>query len=484
MEIGKNQYYISKKTDISLSFAVKYSLQNYIIYCGNNTKCIVVDGEYASCAVLGYVTGAYNEEDVCKLILNDVESKKYDFGRLSCLGGRWLILCCMEEKLYAIHDACGLKQVFYDNTKKEVVLASQARYIAFENCYKPDLKAQEYFEIAKKTDNEYSFVLSKTMYKEVSRLIPNHFYKNGIAKRISVPSVEKNKKQKDIVTDVCEILENQMESIVKRFDTFISITAGWDSRLVLSSCLNKKEDTTAITFKYIDMPSDYVDIIVAEKICEKYNINHKILKCEKVSEKFIEKYTSHSENSHDYWMQMEECFEKNSTENAVWVKGACCEIARNPFGYLKNKDITPQILCQLYNMPNHPFVIDEIEKWLVDTYNVAEKSGINLLDLFYWEQRMGVWFSECINEADCVSETFTPFNVYGLLYKMLSVPYRYRSAPFYRFFKKILKKFNMDFKNIPVNPGRYKGIKSYLKLYIKNNMPCIYLYLLKNKIKT
>lgn len=39
----------------------------------------------------------------------------------------------------------------------------------------------------------------------------------------------------------------------------------------------------------------------------------------------------------------------------------------------------------------------------------------HILDLYYWENRMGRWFSEVLNETDTAFETFLPFNVRSII---------------------------------------------------------------------
>src|SRR5699024_2890083 len=44
----------------------------------------------------------------------------------------------------------------------------------------------------------------------------------------------------------------------------------------------------------------------------------------------------------------------------------------------------------------------------------------HILDLFYWEDRMGRWHSEILNETDAAFDTLLPFNVRAIIEVALS----------------------------------------------------------------
>src|SRR5699024_4797763 len=55
--------------------------------------------------------------------------------------------------------------------------------------------------------------------------------------------------------------------------------------------------------------------------------------------------------------------------------------------------------------------IDEIFERSVNLFNYNEDlSNYHKLDLYYWENRMGRWHSEILNENDVCFETIMPFN--------------------------------------------------------------------------
>jgi hypothetical protein len=79
-------------------------------------------------------------------------------------------------------------------------------------------------------------------------------------------------------------------------------------------------------------------------------------------------------------------------------------------------------------------------------------SGIPLLDLFYWEQRVGSWASAALVELDLVQETFTPFNHRELLAMLLGVDHRLRASPRNRLHRSLIAHMWPEALSVPINP--------------------------------
>jgi hypothetical protein len=113
-------------------------------------------------------------------------------------------------------------------------------------------------------------------------------------------------------------------------------------------------------------------------------------------------------------------------------------------------------------MGTHPFVVRAFDEWLSDTRNAF---NVHLLDLFYWEQRMGNWQAMSQLEWDIVQEVFTPLNCRSLLATMLSVDEKYRRPPEFRLHRQLILSLWPDVLSEPINPHRNcrKGIRGGAK---------------------
>src|SRR5699024_4305547 len=62
----------------------------------------------------------------------------------------------------------------------------------------------------------------------------------------------------------------------------------------------------------------------------------------------------------------------------------------------------------------------------------------HLLDLYYWENRMGRWMSEVFNETDVAFETFLPFNMRAIIETSLSFSLKQRKTDY--LFKELINR--------------------------------------------
>lgn len=471
IKIGKNQYLLSEKQDIT-GYRCKIHIDQYYMYLGEACNCFNYKSKIF---VVGYAVDAekphYTIEEMCAELDNKLAQGLIGPESTGDWNGRWIILVLTEQGIAAWADCCGLKQLFYDGTSSIFCMASQARYIAQLYGYTENPIAKEYLKQAEEMDKEYSWPLDRTAYADVKRLLPNHYILGGRVSRAPL-----NKEQGSTLR-AAVLISNSLSAVHMLAPLVVTLTAGWDSRLVLSGCSNI-DNYTAVTLKYDWMEPDHQDITIAKKLAMKKKIEHMVIDCGSVSNKFSAEYMKHSENGHGYWIQMAQAVIDGGFSQCFWVKGACNEIIRNSFGVLYNWQVNAKVLCKLFKLPFVPYVIEALNDWLPEAKKYCKTNQISVLDLFYWEHRMGSWLAECLNEADIASEMFSPFNSRAYLENGLSVKCRERISPQYKFFDSMLEKADLK-NNISVNGERYQSIKARIKILIKNRFHLLYGVLLR-----
>src|SRR5690606_5525378 len=106
------------------------------------------------------------------------------------------------------------------------------------------------------------------------------------------------------------------------------------------------------------------------------------------------------------------------------VKGCCAEVARC-FYYPNGKHRTIRDMEDFIHLEQGwdslEFVHEAISNWFFRARDAAERNRVDLLDLFYWEHRMGGWQAQSQLEWDISIEQYSPFNNRQLLETMLGV---------------------------------------------------------------
>ncbi len=479
MDIGRNQYLIAPKDVVSgfdVSCSTTVSFGGYLVYMGEACLCTTVRNGESSVLLLGYVVDAEDERRDTEELLQEFLSTIYtDSSNVAdCVkywGGRWCLLFEAGGKVNVITDTCGLKQVFYPEQWQKLTLASQARYIAELYSLKENNGAKSYISKVLAEGKEYSWPVYATLYDKVKRLLPNHILteREGNARRYN-PSGYWTKVP---VAKMSALLKNQMRVLQNERPCAVTLTAGWDSRLVLAAADMKDDKLRAVTLQYNGVNDNHIDLTVPAAICKEAGVKHDMVRCEPVDAAFEKRYKEHGENAHPYWSQMTYAVERNGYGTYMWVKGSCNEVLRNSSGVLYNWQVTPEMLCKLFQIPCNSFSERVLTEWLKDAKPYCKANGLRLLDLFYWEHRCGSWLSECLNENDLVGETFTPFNCRAYLELGLTVSEAKRTPPHYAMFEEMIKNCGLQVE-VPVNSGRYASLKAKMKCLLKNRLHLLY----------
>lgn len=479
MKIGKNQYLLCPQgSKIMPSYASKLNMSHYDLFLGEDCECTVVEYKGKELSLIGYAINADKPEQpqktMCFELLSSINDDYSNIGDLTFFwGGRYVLVVSDGRSLVAMTDACGMKSAFYQDD----ILASQARYIAEYLGVKDDSAAIDYISKSMKRDKEYTWPLDRTKYKSVKRLLPNHIYKNGRIERFSVRNRYVEYSDDNRANEAARLLQNSVKAAAKLKPLAITLTAGWDSRIVMAAALPDIKQYDFVTLQYSHIYDSHQDIQVPKSLCAEYGANHHLLKSRKLNANFVNEYMNHSENGHKYWIQMIQSIRDYGYENHFWTKGSCNEISRNSSGILYNWQVNARILSKLYGIFADSFSKCAIKEWLPGAKQYAKDSGYSVLELFYWEHRLGSWLAECLNEADVVGDTFSPFNVRAYFEVIKGIEVKKRISPFYTFFQNMLTVCSMN-TDIPINPNRYDSAIAKINCLVKNKLHLVYNILL------
>jgi hypothetical protein len=424
-----------------------------------------------SLTLLGYILDPnnpqHNDLDIINSLIRQIEICD-DFFNTENLGGRWIIILDDGKEVTLFNDATGLRQVFYtSNTSQAMWCASQPGIIAEELNLQIDKDALNNFIDSPqfKYNIEYWWPGDSSPFKEIKHLLPNHclHLKKGICRRywpnksLSYLSLEEGVKKSS------EILQGLINSAFNRFDLACTLTAGWDTRVLLAASKDISESIFYYTLIYYDLTEDSPDVKIPSQLLSQLGLKHNIIKCPSsyMDNEFKEIYKRNVTTAHDAWSNIAQGTYEHYPQNKVCVKGNASEIARCFYYASANiENVNAEKLARLTEMDKNSFAIKYFEKWLSEAREIGERYNINILDLFYWEQRMGSWQAQSQLEMDIAQEVFTPFNCRNLLTIMLSVEEKYRKPPDYKFYKKLIINLWPQTLMKPINPPI--GLKSVI----------------------
>lgn len=472
----KNQYYVS---DVELHDSrqlVKLAFGNLHVY--SHPPLNVSFRGYRSTRVLllGYALDPLKPqettEDIVLSIAETCDTTEALFRRLQLLSGRFVLLYRNGVDFIALNDACGLRQLYYYAQPGCTILTSSIRMfidVAGSELQTSRLK-QDFIELSDYEFNECAWFGDRSIDDRLMKVLPNHFV-NMSAKTVHRIPVyhETLVRPESIVEYSSAVLEGSIGGIVKRYQAIQPLTAGWDSRLLLAASKHVKD---RVQYYVIDPDpasrnTRHPDVWVPRRLSAQLGIKCEVVLPDEVKEEFVATYgKEHVFPRMTKVQELQYHYDNNADRGVIRVSGIGGEIIRCFYGVTKhNCDARMLASFSGYSMKSQ-FVIHEIDRWLDGAREYCEQYNVPLLDLFYWEQRMGNWGALYPFEQDIAIEEFCPFCNRNLILSMWMVDSRKRSAPGYSMFREIIQSLWAETLAEPLNPG---GVISYVRMCIRRH---------------
>ncbi|HET7819529.1 MAG TPA: hypothetical protein VFL70_09500 [Bacteroidia bacterium] len=429
--------------------------------------------------LIGFVVDPHNPEysnkDILSVLSHDVSISSIA-EKLYHYAGRFVLIVKDGEKYSIFHDPCGLRSVFYTKYEEKIFAASQPLLLKKVIPLQEGARYKKFYASSYiKSDIEYYLPTGCSLFEGVYQLTPNHYFDFNSFSSIRYWPTAMLKRQDihEAVEKMGILLRKIILAYHKRFKLALPITAGYDSRVVLSACKPIAGDIFFYTLQYRDLKEDSTDIKVPKKLLTKLGYQHHIINCNKaIDPAFAEIYKNNSDISHlNDWGYIAYGMKGQIPHDRVVIKGNCAEIARCAY-YMSGKKENIQNASQILSMEpgwnQHEFIVESISNWLKDIKKIENNFGYDVVDMFYWEQRLGNWQAQSQLEWDIVQEAITPFNHRELLDIGLGVDNKYKCKPHFYLFPMIAEYLWKETLSEPINPRPfYHKFKVLMEIIVK-----------------
>jgi hypothetical protein len=477
----KNQYLISGTMHPSL-----LSLQNHgirsipfdglqihahkdlpVVQCVNNRTAL---------ALLGHVIDPEAPDATNQEIVNNIAEECLNMHDLVFLThkicGRYILLMKSAECFVAAGDACHLRQIFFTEIDDAPVLTSSPALFLHFFGFKLNIGAdmRTILDSPLFMSQESAWYGCTTPEKRLRRLLPNHYLdlRTNTAKRLPVRPADEFADDDAVMRYAAATLQGTFAALTSRYQLVQALTAGLDSRMLLAASRAYRDK---IQYYVCGAPSSNSDDIrVPSRLSERLALSFRILPTEPLRQDFLSSYQQEhiAPRILPKMANIQAHYDQRYEPNIVNINANCSEIARCHYGFTR-RNITAEMLLTYsgYNR-EFPHFVQQIVAWLPDACHYAREIGIPVCDLFYWEQRMGIWGATYPLEQDIAVEELSPFNNRALLMAFSAVDPRKRRPPDYTFLMKFIEWMWPEALSEPINPSRnyLTGIiKGYGTLY-------------------
>jgi hypothetical protein len=447
-----HQFLFSSESRVIGNMTRVATIQNRHLYLGECTRYCSVQNDNHELHLVGEMMSWQNpERDNVSLLadLSDSRDIHEVLQKSNAFCGQFILIVRFGDDVQIFNDASALREIYYTTDFQH--LASQVKLLGNVAVLEKhdDQDAIEFFR-SDVFEQQKIFVGDQTHCKNVLHLRPNHILrlKDQRSERF-FPLLQRSPSPTKVVAPQCaKMMQGYTQAAAQRSAIEMGVTGGYDSRLLFLASLGL--DCRYFIRKPSNMPDDHWEISIPKRLTEYYNQSFVIERAEEedcAEADVLERYL------HDLdFPRPLGTMRKGSDRSGIG--GNVSEIARNYYEYHTN--VTSKDLSHLLGLGSHRFSVQMCSKWIQELETTGA-CGYNLLDLFYWEERMGNWCAKKSSESLALNERGTiPFNSRDLLQLMLSTPRNDRdqhSSPLYDAIIKNLSNGDKWLASLPINPS-------------------------------
>lgn len=430
-----------------------------------------VSNKNISLILLGFLLDPYNPEhsniDILNGLIKDCSTFQGIVRGTNSLGGRWIIIYKDNESVKMFHDPAGDRQVFFSKHNSGIWSASQPHTIAEELNFQKSNDSDLIKFITSKVfhGSQNNWVGDSTLYDKVKHLMPNKFLdlKTGTVTRYWPDRKLKELSTMEAAKKAAIILKGLIESANNRYKLMLAVTSGLDTRTLLAASREISKDVFYFIQKFGDLDYNSNDIKVPLKLFTILDMEFNVIECE---EKIDKEFNSILEENVSL-VQTEEKkvlyynFFKNF-QGRLNVSGNAGGITRLWLGF----EVAPHTAKEFTDFiwEGETFALKHIKVWFEEVKNFPSKFGVHLLNLFYWEHRIGNWCASFESDLDIAVEQLNPHNCRKFIELCLSVNAKDRKDPDCVLYKEMIMQLWPETLAVPVVPIEMREVVLYFIL--------------------
>jgi hypothetical protein len=166
------------------------------------------------------------------------------------------------------------------------------------------------------------------------------------------------------------------------------------------------------------------DVEIPSRLLPRLGLDHHKLGMQSMSNQFRKYYEESATWARETRGHISYTLLQHFGAEATVLNSNISEVAQCVY-WLPKSNINGQTLSIISGL-NHPLAISEFQKWVDGARLACKNAGMNIMDLFFLEQRMGRWAAAAFSEYDIAHETFNPYNNRHLHSLMLGINERHR----------------------------------------------------------
>jgi len=446
--------------------------QNYYLYTHPDLKTTEFKCANKLILLLGDLFDYKHPEYDNSEILKTLPVEKFDEFVESThnLSGRFVIIYCDHDDIRILHDAAGMRKVYYTSNDSGNWCASHPLLLnEYNNLKKTDDKTKlEYYTCSQFYKANCCDITYETIFSKVYQLIPNYYLSlNSMKPERHWPTKKNIESSPDeVVAEASNILKGLIKSAGNRYKLMLPVTSGLDSRLLFAASVDSGHDIYYYISKDENVDINNLNIKTPRKLFDRLKRKFNIVS-----------YTNDvDEDFKTIWNKTNLFGEKRNLSriynqykhfsDRLNLPGAFSEVARVYYRYPQKEKRLDYILNRIH-LKEYKYAQKKYKEWFNERLFIEEQYNYDIMDLFFWEERAFNFGGKGQADKDIAQEDYIPFNCCKLMEVLLSANEKYRIQHINYLHTEIIKYLYPDALLVPINPSlEYKAITLLKKLKI------------------
>lgn len=394
------------------------------------------------------------DQDFIKVVKN---TEKYT--------GRFVIIYQYNEDIRLFNDSTATRKIYYSKIDNLLYFGSQpyllAKILNLEETKNPS--KLEFYNSSDFVRLNNSNIGDTTIFDDIFQVLPNHCIaiNDGIPSRYWPYMLLESYDIEDTVKKCAEIIKGYLDNIISRNSVMLPVTAGKDSRLLLAATKENVNNVYYYINKENRLSLKSVDIKIPKSLLSKLGIEfHIVDPYINIDEGFKKAYFENNHKASSKYLPLIYNYYKNYA-NKINLPGNIAFAAQNRYKF-QHLSINPQTLSIINKVHKYKFAKEYYSRWYNECVEICNKYNLNILNLFYWEERLANWGSQIAIDKDIAQEDINPYNSRLLISLFLGVDVRLLVGPKYTFHKMIINHLWPEVLKVPINPSLKSSFKNIL----------------------
>jgi len=261
-------------------------------------------------------------------------------------------------------------------------------------------------------------------------------------------------------------LTNFSAAANRTFEVAATMTAGFDSRLLLASC---RTSLASCEFFTLEAPNAEMDIEVGRAIASRFSLTHKVLPLRQASEREVAIWDRMVgdcmiEAPRRTHVTLRDLTDRNAMFTGMYGEVGRCRLYRQDLAEINYMRIDARFVVDRLTLPAHAELLDNIKLWFA---GLDGQPNSVILDLAFHELKFGSWAMGQRPITNSIKLNFLPFAQRAVLEAFIGVEPTKKGTD--NLFWALIGRLWPELADVPIN--KYGDARDYLIFWKKLSNP-------------